>query len=48
MSVYLQIKSAIGLNIESTELKKPRKLTIDKTGTVKMFAKIEYVLIVLK
>ena len=48
ISVYLHIKSAIGLKIESTELKNPRKLTIESMGTVKMFANIEYVLIVLK
>ena len=41
ISVYLQIKSAIGLNIDSTELINPKKLTIERTGTVKIFAKIE-------
>ena len=47
-SKYLQIKFEIGLIIERTELRKPKKLTTAKNGEIKIFANIEYRLIVLK
>ena len=43
-----QILSVNGANIASIELIKPPKLTTLKNGTLNTFAKIEYVLIVLK